>query len=279
MKMLNPKIIDGRKIAQEITKPLKKEIQFLGQKGIIPQLAIILVGADPESLIYIKEKEKTAKKLGIKTKLFKFSENISLAEIQDLIFKLNKNKQISGILVQLPLPKNLDTEKVLGRIALKKDVDGLLSNSPYSPPCATAILMILRKYKINLANKKIVIVGIGRLVGRPLYKILKEKKYNPTLISSRQSDFIEKVKNADILICASRKKNLIGQKMIKKEVVIIDAACNVKKDARLRASYLTPKIGGVGPVTVSLLIKNVVRAARTRSEKDGTRAGPATIDI
>lgn len=254
-------LIDGRKIAEEVLKPVEKEIARLTKEQIVPHLAIILVGDDAESIIYIKEKQKKAKELGIKTSLLKLKKNISQEEIISQIEKLNQDKNISGILLQLPLPKSFDTDRIIQSIDKKKDVDGLRQNSPYPMPCVSAILKILAKEKINLKNKKIVIVGIGRLVGKPLFKIFKKRRYNIILISSQDKNLPKLVKSADILICASKNKNIIEKEMIKRGTVIIDAACNVKMEAIKNALCITPQIGGVGPVTVAILLQNVVKAA------------------
>ncbi len=252
------KAINGRKIAEEVLRPVKKEIARLTKGQIVPHLAIILVGNDAESIIYIKEKQKKAKELGVKITLFQYKEKSRHEEIVAQIAKLNQDKNISGILLQLPLPKSFDTDKIINSIDPKKDVDGLRPNSPYPMPCVSAILKILAKEKIGLKNKKIVIIGIGRLVGKPLFKIFKERKYNVSLISSQDKNLPKLVKSADILICASKNKNIIKKGMIKEGAVVIDAACNVKTDAIKNALCITPQIGGVGPITVAILLQNVV---------------------
>jgi methylenetetrahydrofolate dehydrogenase (NADP+)/methenyltetrahydrofolate cyclohydrolase len=256
-------LLDGKKVAEKILKPVRKEILKLKKKGIVPFLSIILVGKeDPNSLTYIREKRKKAREIGVLVKVYKFDKEIQADEIKKLITKLNKNPSIHGILVQLPLPKNLDTEAILQTIDPKKDVDGLLPSSPYQPACASGILKILSFYKIPVKNKKVIIVGAGRIIGQPLFKLMKNKGIDVTLIESKTKNLESKTKKADILIGATPIKNIIKSSMVKKGTVVIDAAKNVQKDVKKIASYLTPKIGGVGPTTVAELLKNVVKAAQ-----------------
>jgi len=256
-----PTIVQGKKIAEEILASLKKELFKLSQQNITPRLAIILVGYDQESLIYVREKQRKAREIGIDTILFHYQSDISQDQLIKKIRQLNRNPGISGILLQLPLPPSLDTDKIIASIAINKDVDGLRTSSPFPMPCVSAILEILSREKITLKGKKIVIVGIGRLVGRPLFQILQKKQLNVQLISSKDKHLSEITSEADILICASKNKNIIKKGMVKKGAVVIDAACNVTKEAAFCASCVTPQIGGVGPVTVALLLKNVIAAA------------------
>lgn len=249
-------ILDGLKVAEEILKPVKKDILDLKQKGIIPYLAVILIGEeDPQSVIYIREKRRKAKEIGIKVKVYKLKQETKFEEIRDLIENLNQDLKISGIIIQLPMPKHLNTDQVLSLINPKKDVDSLIPVSPYTPTCAGGIMEILKFYHLPVRNQKVIILGAGRLVGQPLFKLMEEAEAK--VIFGELKD----AKSADILVGATPLKNIIKLKMVKKGAVVIDAAQNVSPEVKRVAGFVTPKFGGVGPVTVSMLLKNVVVAA------------------
>lgn len=259
-------LLNGQKVAEKILKPLKKDILKLKEKGIVPTLAIILVGEeDPQSLVYIREKRKKAKELGISLKLFKLKKETKEKEVKRLIQRLNQDVRVSGILVQLPLPKHLNPQEILETIDPKKEVDGLTPLSPYPPACARGILEILSFYHLKVENKKIVIVGAGRVVGKPLFHLLKDKA-KVILSDRRTKDLKSLTKSADILICATPVPDLIGPEMVKKKAIVIDVNKNVKKEVKKVASFLTPKIGGVGPTTVAILLKNLIKATKLLSQ-------------
>jgi len=246
-------ILDGKKVAREILKPIKK--------GLAPTLAIILVGKEPKSLIYVREKRKKAKEIGIKTLLFKFKKEAKESQIKNLIKKLNQDPKVHGILVELPLASPLNPEAILKIIDPKKEVDGLTSRSPYPPACASGIMKLLSFYKIQVKDKKVVILGKGRVVGRPLSKLMKKAGAKVTLCDEETKNLKSKTKKAEILIGATPIEDIIKPEMVKKGAVVIDASRNVREDVKKVASYLTPKIGGVGPVTVAMLLKNLIEAA------------------
>lgn len=251
-------IMDGKQVAEEILKPVRTKVLELKKRGIFPCLAIILVGNNPDSMIYIKQKIKKAKEIGIEIKLFHCQDHFTEDEVKALIDRLNFNSKIHGILLQLPLPSNFDTEAIIQRIMPKKDVDGLTSNSPFSPACAAGIMKILSFYKIDVKNKKVVILGAGRLVGRPVFKLMQQAGAQVVFADIKDLQLIQ---SADILIGALPCKNVIRPNMVKKGAVVIDASCNVAEGVEKVAGYLTPRIGGVGPTTVAMLLKNVVEAA------------------
>jgi methylenetetrahydrofolate dehydrogenase (NADP+)/methenyltetrahydrofolate cyclohydrolase len=256
-------LLDGKKVAEKILKPVGQEILRLKKKGIVPCLSIILVGEeDSHSLTYIREKRKKAKEIGIKIRFFRFKKQISVSEIKNLIKKLNKTPRVHGILVQLPLPSHFDTDKILKLISPAKDVDGLLPNSPYPPACASGIIEILSFYNIPIKNKKVVIVGAGRVVGQPLFKLIKKAGADVLLCNTKTKNLKKLTKKADILVGATPVENLIKPDMVKKDAVVIDVTKNIQNDVKKVASFLTPKIGGVGPMTVAMLLKNVVEAAK-----------------
>lgn len=274
------KILDGLLVAKKINNKTKNKVLQLNKCGIYPKLAVVLVGDNPASLLYTKIKKQKAKEIGIETLDVKHSENITHYELINEIEKLNNNESIHGILIQLPLPKHLDTVKILETINPKKDVDGLnpknlgklLVNKPFIiPPTADAIIEILNYYKINLTGKHIVLVGYGKLVGKPLAAMISLSNQDATLTicNSKTKNLLYYTKQADILISAAGVPNLITNNMVKKDVTIVDAGTSKKgnkiigdvdfKNIRNKCTYITPSKGGVGPVTVAKLLENVVK--------------------
>ena len=252
-------IINGKKIAEDIKNSLKDKV-----KGLT--LAVILVGEDPSSLTYIKQKEKLCRELDVNFKIYNLSEDTHEKKLIELLKSLNEDIKINGILVQLPLPKHIYRDNVLKEISPKKDVDGF--NSNLLPCTPKAILNILEKEEISLENKKIVVVGHGFTVGQPLSRILKNKGYNVTICNSKTLNLKEITKQADVLITAVGKPNLITKDMVKKGAVIIDAGISrinnkVVGDVDFEsvkeiASKITPVPGGVGPVTVAMVLENLL---------------------
>jgi len=271
------KLLLGRRFAEEVLLKIKKDIKKIKLK---PGLAVILVGNDKASLCYVKIKQKKCEEVGINFKLFHFLEDQDSDSIKKIIVKLNKDLNVSGIIVQLPLPNHLDTNKIINLIDSKKDVDGLTNqnrnnflNNKRNFSCCTpaAILKLLLKNKISLKNKKIVVVGRGNLVGYPLSLVLKKKKIKFKVCTQKTLDLKKETRDVDILISATGKPFLIRKDFIKEGCVVVDAGTSyfenrfvgdVKFDeVRLRASYLTPEVGGVGPLTVAILLQNVFKAA------------------
>lgn len=255
-------ILYGKPVAEKIYEDVRNSI---AKNKLKPMLAVILVGENPSSLAYVKLKEKRAKELGIGFELYHFPEIVTQEVVEKLIDDLNCNKYVTGILVQLPLSEKIDEKKILGKIAPEKDVDGLTGEK--ETVTALAILEILKFYKIDLEDKNIVIVGHGKLVGAPLEKLLKEKKYDITVCDKSTPDIKDKLQNADIIVTATGVPGLIKADMVKKEAVIIDAG-TTEVDGKLQGdvepavynivSAYTPSPGGVGPVTVACLMKNLV---------------------
>jgi len=257
-------ILYGKPVAEKIYKEIKLNIATKSPK---PILAVVLVGENASSLAYVKLKEKRAKDLGIGFELYHFPNIVNQEALEKLIDDLNCNKYVTGILVQLPLPKKIDEKKILSKIKQKKDVDGLTGKKP--TVTALAIMEILKYYHIDLANKNIVIVGHGKLVGAPLEKLLKEKKYKVTVCDKSTSDIKDKILTADIIITATGVPGLITADMVKKSAVIIDAGMaeidgkiqgDVDAKVYEKVSAYTPSPGGVGPVTVACLMKNLTKS-------------------
>jgi len=260
-------LLDGKKVAEAILRPVRQQILDLKRKKIVPSVAIILVGEESESLIYIRQKAKKAKEIGVRVKIFKLNEKTTGTEIEKLLKKLNEDTKIHGIMVQLPLPFHLNPDEILQVIAPEKDVDGLTPNSPYPPACAAGIMKILDFYRLSVKNKKVVILGYGRVVGRPLFKLMKEAGAK---VSTADIKNLDALRSADVLVGALPIKDIIKPEMVQKGAVVIDAAKNVSVGVEKVAGYLTPKIGGVGPVTVAMLLKNVVEASQRQQSKQGS---------
>lgn len=261
-------ILSGKPVAEKIYQKVKPCLSA-GRFDKPPLMAVILVGEDKASLAYVHAKAKKAENLGVGFKLFHLSGITNERKILELIEDLNKNKYIDGIAVQLPLPEGIDTEKVLKAILPEKDIDGFYSEK-FSSPTAQAILEILKFYNIDIKKKKIVIVGYGRLVGKPFAEMLKKEGIQPIICTSN-SDIASETIDADIIISATGTPKLIKPGMISEKAVVIDAGTAESKgkirgdvDPRVyeKVKAYTPTPGGVGPVTVACLMRNLVEAAK-----------------
>lgn len=276
------KILDGKKIASEIKEELKLEIAEMKERGIIPGLAVILVGNDPASKVYVNAKKKACEEIGIYSRVLEMPESTSQPELQDAVEKLNKDEKIHGILVQLPLPKNIDEEIIIETISSQKDIDcfhpenvGRLSiGIGEIKPCTPAgIIEILKRNDMELSGKECVVVGRSNIVGKPMALMLLQENGTVTIAHSKTKNLGEVTKRADILIAAVGKAGLITKDMIKKGVVIVDVGMNRLADGKLVgdvdfesvkeiAGAITPVPGGVGPMTIAMLLKNTVRASK-----------------
>lgn len=281
---MTAKIIDGKKTAQKIRSELKLEIQNLKIK---PELRVILVGNNPASQIYVKNKEKYASEVGIKSETIRLPEDITEEKLLKQIKKLNKDKHINGILVQLPLPSHINEFSVINAIAPEKDVDGftiynkgLLSiGKPALTPCTPlGIIELLKQYKIKIASKNTVVIGRSNIVGKPMAQLLLNEDATVTICHSKTKNLAEITANADILISAVGKPKFIGKKYVKKDATVIDVAMN--RDTKNNrwvgdvdfdnvskvAKFITPVPGGVGPMTIAMLLKNTVQAYKIQKK-------------
>ena len=281
-------LLDGKKIAEKIYSELKKEISAILETGVTPRLVVVLVGDNPASLSYIEAKRKQAERLGIKFEFFHFPEDIDQHSLCRKIVDLNRLSNVFGIVVQLPLPEKFQRQQVLDCVLPSLDIDGLTSSNQtklsagkpaFVPPTPAAILKLLEEYQISLADKHIVIVGAGELVGKPLNKILVQRGLTVSVATAKTKNLSALTKNADILVTAVGKPGLIKGPMVKKGAVVIDAGTaftldqgKVKltgdvdfKRVAVKASYITPVPGGVGPLTVAFLFKNFVQAYKQLS--------------
>ena len=272
------KILDGKKIALEILMKIKKEIKKRPRKL---GLAAILVGDNPISKIYIRQKEKICREVGIIFRLFRFSADIEMEKLKNGIEEIVRDPDNSGIIIQLPLPRHLNSQEILNLIPPEKDIDvlseinwGRFSQKtlPILPPVVGGIVSLLKKYKIKIKRKNILIVGSGRLVGYPLAVWFLQQNATVSVINKSTKDISFFTKKADILISGAGKPNLIKGKMVKKGVVIIDVGTMVEngklkgdvdfKSVLRKASYVTPVPGGVGPITVASLLENLIKLSK-----------------
>ena len=272
------KILDGKVLSQAILSKLKKEIV---ENDLRPKLVIVQVGSDPASIIYIKQKEKAANFLGLSLEIIRKATTISQPEIEELIDKLNKDTEVRGIIVQKPLPPQINSDQIDAFIDPDKDIDGLNPISPFVPATARGILELLDHYKVGISGKKVVVVGASKLVGKPTGLELKKKGAIVTFCDDKTADLASKTKEADILVVAVGKPKLIKANMVKNGVVVIDVGINrvQNQESRIKnlkskivgdvdfnkvsnlASYITPVPGGVGPMTVAALMQNLVDAS------------------
>lgn len=280
------KMINGRIVAEKIKKQLKNRIGSLEKKGVVPGLAVVLVGDDPASTLYVGSKKKACSELGIASFSHELSKKTSEKELLNLVKKLNKDKKIHGILVQLPLPKHINEKKVIETISPQKDVDcfhphnvGKLSiGYPALLPCTPAgIIELLKYYRIKIEGRDVVIVNKSNIVGKPLAMLMMNLGATVTVCHKKTKNLPEKTKKADILVSAVGIKGFIKKNMIKKGTIIVDVGINRSKDRRVGgdvdfegvsriARALTPVPGGVGPMTIAMLMKNVVLAAESLSK-------------
>ena len=282
--MIDIKIIDGRGIAEEFTKNLQEEIKTL---NVTPGLAIVYIGDNPNSEIYIKNKLKKCAEIGIKAEVCKFAANTSLEEIANTIINLNKREDIDGIIIQSPIPSNLDEEYLNSLIAPSKDVDGFgifnvgkLASNKESLIAATplGVLKLLEHENIEIVGKHVVIVGRSKIVGRPIALLMLNHDATVTIAHSKTKNLKEITKTADILIVAIGKPEFINKSYIKESAVVIDVGITRKDDghvygdidfddAKNVVSYITPVPGGVGPMTIAMLLNNVVESCKNKKLK------------
>ena len=277
-------IIDGKELAKKIRSELKNEVVELKNKGINPKLAVIMVGDDKASKVYVKNKSKACEECGIDYEEFLMDKDIDMEELLETIDKLNKRDDIHGILLQSPIPSNLNINQAFNKINHKKDVDGFnpinvgklsIGEDCFVSCTPAGVIKMLEEYNIEIEGKNVVIIGRSNIVGKPLIQCILRKNGTVTMCHSRTKNIKQITKNADILIAALGKPKFVTQDMIKDGAVIIDVGINRTEDGKLvgdvdfenvknNASYITPVPGGVGPMTIAMLMTNVVKAAKNK---------------
>lgn len=275
-------IINGKELSKKIKKELKEKVKELKEKGINPKLAVIMVGDDAGSQVYVRNKSKACEKVGIKFEEYLFDDKLQEKELLQLIEKLNLDDSVHGILLQSPVPKHIDINKAFRTISPDKDVDGFnpinvgnlsigedafISCTPYG------IVKMLEEYNIETVGKKAVILGRSNIVGKPMIQCMLNKNSTVTVCHSKTKDIEEEVKRADIVIAAIGKPKFVKAHMVKEGAVVIDVGINRLEDGTIcgdvdydevskKASYITPVPGGVGPMTIAMLLSNLVKAAK-----------------
>lgn len=279
------KIIDGKVISQSVKDDVKTEVEKLKKDGIIPCLAVIIVGEDPASRVYVNNKKKACEYTGMKSVEYALDEKTTQNELLRLIEKLNKDDEVNGILCQLPLPKNIDEKAVLNAISPEKDVDAfhpvnvghIMIGDAKLMPCTPAGVMEMLDYcAIDVEGKDCVVIGRSNIVGKPMAMLLLKRNATVTICHSKTKNLAQHTKNADIIVSAVGKPGFLTSDMVKEDAVIIDVAINRNENGKLcgdvdfegvkmKASYITPVPGGVGPMTISVLMKNTLNAAKAQN--------------
>lgn len=280
------KIIDGRALAGKINQTTARLVKKIKQKGIISKLAVVLVGNDPASELYVKRKELKAKELGLDFCLFRFSGKISKVELIKQLQIIQTDKKLSGLIVQLPLPEKIYGGEILNAIRPELDVDcltdanlgALMRGEEFlEPPTAGAIMEIIDSLKIDLPGKKIVVIGTGLLIGRPLSVMLINRRASVATANSATCNLKELCLGADVIITCAGVSDLVTGEMVRSGAIVIDGGSSLKNGKIVgdidfetvvkKASYITPTPGGVGPITVSKLLANVALSAAKKIKK------------
>lgn len=280
-------IIDGKELAKKTRQNLKIECDELKSKGITPKLAVIMVGDNPASKVYVRNKSKACQEVGVEYEEYLLDSNITQKELIDLIKKLNNDKNINGILLQSPIPKHLDINEAFRTIDYHKDVDGFhpmnvgkltLGQDTFVSCTPYGVMRMFEEYNIDLCGKNVVILGRSNIVGKPLTQCCLNKNATITVCHSKTQNTKKLTKEADIVISAIGKPKFITEDMIKEGAIVIDVGINRDENGKIvgdvdfenvkqKASYITPVPGGVGPMTVAMLINNVIKAAKNQNEK------------
>ena len=281
-------IIDGKELAKKTRQNLKIECDELKNKGINPRLAVIMVGDNPASKVYVRNKSKACQEVGVEYEEYLLDSNITQKDLIDLIKKLNNDKNINGILLQSPIPKHLDINEAFRTIDYNKDVDGFhpmnvgkltLGEDTFVSCTPYGVMRMFEEYNIDLCGKNVVILGRSNIVGKPLTQCCLNKNATITVCHSKTQNTKKLTKEADIVISAIGKPKFITEDMIKEGAIVIDVGINRDENGKIvgdvdfenvkqKASYITPVPGGVGPMTVAMLINNVIKAAKNQNQVD-----------
>lgn len=282
------KIIDGKEISKQVRQELAAETaSFKEENGFLPGLAVVIVGDDPASHVYVKNKARACDEVGFYSETHELPAETTQEELEDLIDRLNADEKIHGILVQLPLPRHLDEQKILLKISPDKDVDAfhpynvgkiMIGNYSFLPCTPAGIMVLLERSGIEIEGKKCVVVGRSNIVGKPMAMLLLHANGTVTICHSRTKNLSEVCREADILVAAIGKAEFFDASMVKEGAVVIDVGMNRNAEGKLVgdvnfasvepiASHITPVPGGVGPMTITMLMKNTLTAARQAVKK------------
>ena len=278
-------IIDGKKVSAQVKEQVRIETEELVKKGIKPGLAVIIVGDDPASRVYVNNKKKACEKVGFLSKEFALPATTTQEELLSLVKELNEDKEINGILCQLPLPKGLDEKAVIGAISPLKDVDAfhasnvgkiMIGDYDFLPCTPAGVMEMLHSYNIPVEGKECVVIGRSNIVGKPMAMLLLHENGTVTITHSRTKNLKEVTKRADILVAAIGKPKFVTADMVKEGAVVIDVGMDRDENGKLcgdvdfenvkeKCSAITPVPGGVGPMTIAVLMKNTLKACKIQN--------------
>lgn len=279
------KIIDGKLVSQSVKDSVKAEVEVLKSKGIDVTLAVIIVGDDPASRVYVNNKKKACEYVGFRSLEYALPADTTQQELMALVEELNNRDDVNGILCQLPLPKHLDEKAVIEAISYKKDVDAfhavnvgkiMIGDYDFLPCTPAGVMEMLSYYDIDVTGKNCVVIGRSNIVGKPMAMLLLHKNGTVTITHSRTVDLKNVTNKADILVAAIGKAKFVGADMVKDGAVVIDVGMNRDKNGKLcgdvdfdavapKCSYITPVPGGVGPMTIAVLMKNTLKACKLQN--------------
>ena len=280
-------IIDGKKISAEVKEEVRVKVAALKEKGVSVGLAVVLVGEDPASKVYVNNKKKACEALGIESFEYLLPETATQEELLSLVKKLNADDKVDGILVQLPLPRHLDEKAVIAAISPDKDVDAfhavnvgkiMIGDYTFAPCTPSGIIELIERSGICLEGKNCVVIGRSNIVGKPMSMLLLHKNATVTICHSRTKNLSEVVRGADVVVAAVGRAKFVTADMVKEGAVVIDVGINRMENGKLcgdvdfdavapKCSYITPVPGGVGPMTIAVLMQNTLRAAEAKLNK------------
>ena len=284
---MSAKILDGKQLSADIKENLRQEVEQITKTGRTPGLAVVIVGDDPASHVYVRNKKRACELIGIKSFGYELPENTSQDELLELVGALNQDDNIDGILVQLPLPKHIDEEAVINAIDPGKDVDCfhpfnvgrvMIGNGIFLPCTPAGVMELIKLSGIEVEGKECVVVGRSNIVGKPQFLLLLQKNGTVTVCHSRTKNLSDVTRRADILVAAVGRAKMIGADMVKPGAVVIDVGMNRDENNKLCgdvdfdsvkdiAGAITPVPGGVGPMTIAMLMQNTIRAYRAHTDK------------
>lgn len=279
-------LIDGKKISMDVKMAVKEEVSSLKERGVSACLAVVIVGNDPASRVYVNNKKKACELVGIESREYALAEETTEEELLGLVQKLNADPAVNGILVQLPLPKQIDEHKVIERIAPMKDVDAfhaanvgkiMIGDYDFLPCTPAGCMELLHSTGIDVCGKNAVVIGRSNIVGKPMAMLLLHENATVTICHSRTKNLKEICRNADILVAAVGRAKFVTEDMVKEGAVVIDVGMNRLENGKLcgdvdfdavapHCSYITPVPGGVGPMTIATLMKNTLTAAKIQND-------------
>lgn len=282
-------IMDGKALSLKLKEQMKQRIEQLKQQGINPKLVVVLVGDNSASQVYVRNKHKSCGEVGIESEVITMPEQTTQQELLEVVERLNQDETVDGILVQLPLPKQIDEKTVLRSILPEKDVDGFhpvnvgllsIGDECFAPATPSGIIAMFQEYGINIAGKNCVVIGRSNIVGKPMAALLLKNNATVTICHSKTEDLASYTRRADVVIVATGRRHTLTADMVKEGVVVVDVGMNRNEQGKLcgdvdyeevkeKASFITPVPGGVGPMTITELLENTIQAAQRhhRAEK------------